>query len=121
MHEKASGDAKLFGVMTLVYIGYVSITSIWCIMMTHVTEIYPTVVRGQATGWCYTMARIGGIAAPFLIPDQENTVYICYIIMGGLSLLIGMVVTQLPETKGKRLKGDFDDEQPALGIRIGLE
>ncbi|XP_023229222.1 solute carrier family 22 member 15-like [Centruroides sculpturatus] len=67
-------------------------------------ELYPTVVRNVGIGSCSTFARIGAIAAPFMKDLSEKVNWsIPFIIVGVLTLLSGLCILPLPETKDIRL------------------
>ncbi|XP_023227860.1 organic cation transporter protein-like [Centruroides sculpturatus] len=67
-------------------------------------ELYPTVVRNVGIGSCSTVARIGAIAAPFMKDLSEKVNWsIPFVIVGVLTILCGMCIFPLPETKSVRL------------------
>ena len=93
----------------------------------YTAEIYPTVVRSAAElllsvliswspcrqtaiGWCSSVARIGGIAAPYIalyLPDIQQQLPM--LILGGSSLIGGLLSFALPETLGHSLPEKVDD------------
>ncbi|XP_067118673.1 organic cation transporter protein-like [Centruroides vittatus] len=67
-------------------------------------ELYPTVVRNVGIGSCSTVGRIGAIAAPFMKDLSEKVNWsIPFVIVGVLTILCGMCILPLPETKSVRL------------------
>ncbi len=49
---------------TLPFLGKFGASGAFSIVYLYTAEIFPTAIRGTATGLCSMMARIGGIAAP---------------------------------------------------------
>ncbi|XP_067119501.1 organic cation transporter protein-like [Centruroides vittatus] len=68
------------------------------------SEIYPTVVRNVGLGSCSTVGRIGAIAAPFMkeAASQIDRAF-PLALFGSLSLIGGLLVFFLPETKNMEL------------------
>ena len=94
----------------------------------YTAEIYPTIVRNTAIGSCSMVARIGGIAAPYIalyLPKVitegyampfHSTFYLSQygkqlpmLILGGSSLLGGLLAFLLPETLGCPLPERMED------------
>ena len=66
--------------------------------------------RQTAIGWCSSVARIGGIAAPYIalyLPDIQQQLPM--LILGGSSLIGGLLSFALPETLGHSLPEKVDD------------
>ena len=72
----------------------------FAIVYLYTAELYPTIIRNSAVGTASMVARIGGIAAP-LLAGLHGTAPL--IIMGGSSLLGGILAIFLPETLGAKL------------------
>ncbi|XP_023211295.1 solute carrier family 22 member 6-B-like [Centruroides sculpturatus] len=68
------------------------------------SEIYPTVVRNVGLGSCSTVGRIGAIAAPFM-KEAASQIDRSFplALFGTLSLIGGLLVFFLPETKNMEL------------------
>ncbi len=70
------------------------------------SEIYPTSLRARALGFTYTGARAMSSVSPYVIGkigDLKGLNWAFYLCAGAF-LLASLVATQLPETKGQRLK-----------------
>lgn len=89
--------------LVIVLVITVFIDAEWAIVLLYCVELYPTVLRSLSYSHASSVARIGGIMAPFLIPRDESTVYVSQLIM---LVLIGVACFSLfllPETKGEHL------------------
>jgi len=76
-------------------------------------ELYPTNIRNTAVGICSTMARFGGIAAPWIgvyLPDQGALPEWVPLFIFGLTAFIGGTLALiLPDTIGHSLPDTFED------------
>ena len=76
-------------------------------------ELFPTSIRTTMIGACSTMARIGGILAPWVavyLPDQGSfSEQIPLYIFGASSVFGGLMALLLPETLGFPLPNTFHD------------
>jgi len=76
-------------------------------------ELYPTNIRNSAVGICSTMARFGGIAAPWIsvyLPDQGSLpVWVPLFIYGITAFIGGSLALILPDTIGHSLPDTFED------------
>ena len=76
----------------------------------YTAEIYPTIIRNTAVGTFSFAARIGGISAPFLalyLPKIQEQLPM--LIMGGSSIIGGVLAFLLPETLGAKLPENMQD------------
>ena len=76
----------------------------------YTAEIYPTIIRNTAVGTFSFAARIGGISAPFLalyLPKIQEQLPM--LIMGGSSIIGGVLAFFLPETLGAKLPENMQD------------
>ena len=92
--------------MDLVSIGKFGASASFAIVYLYTAELYPTSIRNTAVGTASMIARIGGIAAPFLAGIKG---VLPLIIMGGSSLLGGLLAILLPETLGSTLPETLDE------------
>jgi len=70
----------------------------------YTAELYPTVIRNTAIGACSNTARLGGILAPPLalyFPKIQRSLPM--LVMGGSSIIGGLLALFLPETLGNKL------------------
>ncbi|XP_012946123.2 solute carrier family 22 member 21 [Aplysia californica] len=74
----------------------------WSNILTWGNELYPTVTRGLGFGAVNTVARVGGMIAPFVI-DLDSKVLESYIAITALTTIILSSLLILPETKDKSL------------------
>ena len=81
-------------------VGKFGASASFAIVYLYTAELYPTIIRNSAVGTASMVARIGGIAAP-LLAGLHGTAPL--IIMGGSSLLGGILAIFLPETLGAKL------------------
>ena len=72
----------------------------FAIIYLYTAELYPTVIRNSAVGTASMITRIGGIVAPLLAGLSGKAPLI---IMGGSSLVGGLLAIFLPETLGAKL------------------
>ncbi|XP_029643935.1 organic cation transporter protein-like [Octopus sinensis] len=72
-------------------------------------EIFPTVVRGNGLGIASTFARIGSIFAPFILQLSSYVKWLPLSIYGLLSVIAGLLLLLLPETKDRDLPQTFED------------
>jgi len=76
-------------------------------------ELYPTNIRNTAVGLCSTMARFGGIAAPWIgvfLPEQGSLPEWVPLFIFGLTAFIGgSLALMLPDTIGHSLPDTFED------------
>ncbi len=47
-------------------VGKFAVTSSWCVLSLHVSEVFPTVIRHIGIGSSSSVGRFGSIAAPFM-------------------------------------------------------
>lgn len=68
------------------------------VIYVYAPELYPTEVRSTGLGLGSMAARIGGVAAPQIIPLQERYPWLPYTIFGIVTLTAGIAALWLPET-----------------------
>jgi len=83
----------------------------FAIMYMYTAELYPTVIRSSGIGLCSLIARIGGIAAPQIAINLPKVAGIAspYYVMGGASVVGGLLSLYLPETLGSKLPETMHD------------
>uniref|UniRef100_A0A8C0HAL4 Solute carrier family 22 member 4 n=1 Tax=Chelonoidis abingdonii TaxID=106734 RepID=A0A8C0HAL4_CHEAB len=92
----------------LVMLGKFGITSAFSMLYVYTSEIYPTIVRNMAVGATSMSSRVGSIIAPYFVYLGAYDRYLPYILMGSLTVLIGILTLFLPESYGNPLPETFD-------------
>jgi len=77
----------------------------------YTSELFPTLVRSAVLGAENEAARLGGIAAPFivLLGTQLNSPSMPFLIFGATSVLAGLLIFTLPETLGAPMPDTLED------------
>lgn len=80
----------------------------------YTAELYPTSIRSTAIGLFSQAARVGSIAAPFMLMAGSQVpnispIFIPYMVFGSLSCLAGLLVLLLPETLGAAMPESMED------------
>ncbi|KAM3844921.1 solute carrier family 22 member 4 [Vipera latastei] len=102
--------------LILVMLGKFGITSAFSMLYVYTAELYPTTVRNMAVGSASMSSRVGSIIAPYFVFLGAYGKFLPYIIMGSLTLLIGILTLLLPESFGKPLPETFDEMQQINGL-----
>ncbi|XP_054158745.1 organic cation transporter protein-like, partial [Oppia nitens] len=90
--------------VTIALIGKFFITSSYAVIYPYAAEIYPTVVRQVGLGSCSVASSLGCIIAPFVKDVSLSTgMNVVLYILGGLSIVDGVSIHFLPETRGKQI------------------
>uniref|UniRef100_A0AAZ3PGE7 Solute carrier family 22 member 5 n=1 Tax=Oncorhynchus tshawytscha TaxID=74940 RepID=A0AAZ3PGE7_ONCTS len=97
-------------------VGKFAFTMSFTVVYIYTAEIYPTVVRSAGVGVCSSAARIGTIAAPYVIYLGSINKYLPYIIMGSLTVTSSAVNLFLPETFRKELPETVEHMQQCKGV-----
>jgi len=89
------------GKAVLGQLGKFAITGSFAMVYVYAAEIFPTVVRNVGLGSASMCARVGSIIAPFVGRElgQATSPVVPLIIFGATSLLAGILVLLLPETR----------------------
>ena len=76
----------------------------------YTVELYPTNLRTQAIGTCSTVARLFGLACPFISNLAAYWKPLPMVMLGVPTFIVGVVVfLLLPETAGKDLPQNLED------------
>jgi len=96
---------------TLAMIGKFFASSCFALVYMYTAELYPTTIRSSAVGVCSLMARIGGISAPQIAINLPLVAGAGapYYVMGGCSVVGGLLALLLPETLGTNLPETVED------------
>lgn len=106
----ASGEGRGTIIFAMVILARFTINGAWYVLYTLTAEIYPTVIRGTSMGYGSCVSRIGGILAPYLVPNSSDKNFISFLIMACLIVICNILLLFLPETKGKALAETWSEE-----------
>lgn len=84
-------------------------------------ELYPTLVRNMAVGATSTASRLGSIIAPYFVYLGAYDRFLPYILMGSLTVLIGILTLFLPESFGNPLPESFEQMLEVKCFRNGQQ
>ncbi|KAG9347013.1 hypothetical protein JZ751_005940 [Albula glossodonta] len=97
--------------ITLVMGGKFGITAAFSVMYITAMELFPTVVRGMGLGACSMASKIGSTISPYFAYMGAHNKALPYIMMGLLTLMVGLLSLLLPETQGIALPEDVSQVQ----------
>ncbi|XP_034961304.1 solute carrier family 22 member 4 [Zootoca vivipara] len=101
----------------LVMLGKFGITSAFSMLYVYTAELYPTIVRNMAVGATSMSSRVGSIIAPYFVYLGAYDRFLPYIVMGSLTVLIGILTLFLPESYGNPLPETFEEMLRVKGFR----
>ncbi|XP_024430914.1 solute carrier family 22 member 4 isoform X2 [Desmodus rotundus] len=100
-------------------LGKFGITSAFSMLYVFTAELYPTLVRNMAVGVTSMASRVGSIIAPYFVYLGAYNRLLPYILMGSLTILIGIITLFLPESFGMILPETLEDIQKVKWFRFG--
>ncbi|XP_042544927.1 solute carrier family 22 member 4 [Dipodomys spectabilis] len=103
----------------LVMFGKFGVTSAFSMLYVFTAELYPTPVRNMAVGITSMASRVGSIIAPYFVYLGAYDRLLPYIVMGSLTVLIGIVTLFFPESFGMTLPETLEQMQRVKGFRCG--
>ncbi|XP_069849798.1 solute carrier family 22 member 4 isoform X2 [Dipodomys merriami] len=103
----------------LVMFGKFGVTSAFSMLYVFTAELYPTPVRNMAVGITSMASRVGSIIAPYFVYLGAYDRLLPYIVMGSLTVLIGIVTLFFPESFGVTLPETLEQMQRVKGFRCG--
>ncbi|XP_024896462.1 solute carrier family 22 member 4 isoform X3 [Pteropus alecto] len=95
----------------LVMLGKFGVTSAFSMLYVFTAELYPTLVRNMAVGITSMASRVGSIIAPYFVYLGAYNRVLPYILMGSLTVLIGIVTLFFPESFGMTLPETLEQMQ----------
>ncbi|XP_036702415.1 solute carrier family 22 member 4 isoform X3 [Balaenoptera musculus] len=101
----------------LAMLGKFGITSAFSMLYVFTAELYPTLVRNMAVGVTSMASRVGSIIAPYFVYLGAYNRVLPYILMGSLTVLIGIITLFFPESFGMTLPETLDQMQKVKGFR----
>uniref|UniRef100_A0A8C5LCP6 Solute carrier family 22 (organic cation transporter), member 4 n=2 Tax=Jaculus jaculus TaxID=51337 RepID=A0A8C5LCP6_JACJA len=105
----------------LVMLGKFGVTSAFSMLYVFTAELYPTQVRNMAVGITSMASRVGSIIAPYFVYLGAYNRVLPYVVMGSLTVLIGIVTLFFPESFGVKLPETLEQMQKVKGFRCGKE
>ncbi|XP_051699256.2 solute carrier family 22 member 4 isoform X1 [Oryctolagus cuniculus] len=102
----------------LVMLGKFGVTSAFSMLYVFTAELYPTLVRNMAVGVTSMASRVGSIVAPYFVYLGAYNRMLPYIVMGSLTVFIGIVTLFFPESFGMTLPETLDQMQKVKGATI---
>ncbi|XP_036407593.1 solute carrier family 22 member 4-like isoform X1 [Megalops cyprinoides] len=97
--------------IVLVMIGKFGITAAFSVMYISAMELFPTVVRGMGVSICSMASKIGSTISPYFAFIGAYNEALPYIVMGLMTLTVGLLSLLLPETQGIPLPEDLSQTQ----------
>ncbi|XP_060085901.1 organic cation transporter protein-like [Ylistrum balloti] len=106
-----SDGAGTLGAVSLVFnlVGKFGITGSFSTVFLYTPELYPTNLRNAGIGISSSVARIGGMLAPFAGPLMDYITWGPGAISAAMCLLAVYLLTFLPETKGYELPTTIEE------------
>ncbi|CAI9170121.1 unnamed protein product [Rangifer tarandus platyrhynchus] len=101
----------------LAMLGKFGITSAFAMLYVFTAELYPTLVRNMAVGVASMASRVGSIIAPYFVYLGAYNRVLPYILMGSLTVLIGIITLFFPESFGRTLPETLEQMQKVKGFR----
>ncbi|XP_071949867.1 organic cation transporter protein-like [Antedon mediterranea] len=117
--ETGSGKDLSVVTMTFAFIGKFSITTSYTVIWHFTSELFPTVIRNIGFNACSMAARIGGIAAPYVMYLGNFVDWIPIALCTILSLSAGFMALLLPETLNRSLPETIEDAENIRNIDVG--
>ncbi|XP_063303485.1 organic cation/carnitine transporter 2-like [Pelobates fuscus] len=100
----------------LVMIGKFGITAAFNMVYVYTAELYPTVIRNMGVGVGSMSSRVGSVISPSFVYLGAYDRILPYILMGSLTVVMGILVLLFPETLGRPLPETIDQTQNIKGI-----
>ncbi|KAJ1127169.1 hypothetical protein NDU88_005572 [Pleurodeles waltl] len=101
----------------LVMLGKFGITAAFSMVYVFTSELYPTVVRNMGIGASSMASRLGGIISPYFVYLGAYDEFLPYILMGSLTVLMGILTLFLPETHGVPLPETIEQMLRVKGFK----
>ncbi|CAH0586904.1 unnamed protein product [Chrysodeixis includens] len=104
--------------------GTVTSFIVFLVVYLYTSELFPTVVRNAAMGFCSMVARIGSMIAPFIIDLQAIKPWLAPVGFALVPLACFFITLKLPETKGCQLTTtiaegeEFGKKKPKKGEKV---
>ncbi|XP_040261066.1 solute carrier family 22 member 5-like [Bufo bufo] len=103
--------------IVLVMLGKFGITSAFSIVYVYTAELYPTVVRNMGVGASSMASRLGSILSPYFVYLGAYDKHLPFVLMGSLTVLVGIFTLFLPETLGMPLPDTIEEMLRVKGFK----
>uniref|UniRef100_A0A8C5QE82 Major facilitator superfamily (MFS) profile domain-containing protein n=1 Tax=Leptobrachium leishanense TaxID=445787 RepID=A0A8C5QE82_9ANUR len=100
----------------LVMLGKFGITAAFNMVYVYTAELYPTVIRNMGVGVGSMSSRVGSVVSPYFVYLGAYDRILPYILMGSLTVVMGILVLLFPETVGRPLPETIDQTQNIKGL-----
>ncbi|KAM9311587.1 organic cation/carnitine transporter 2-like [Gastrophryne carolinensis] len=95
----------------MVMVGKFGVTSAFSMAYVYTAELYPTVIRNMGVGIGSMSSRVGSVISPYFVYLGAYNKMLPYILMGSLTVIMGVGVLLFPETFGKALPETINQAQ----------
>jgi len=106
--------------LTLALVGKMGASAAFAVVFVYTAELFHTPVRNSALGMCSTLARFGALLAPTIADLDKVEPWLPFVIMGGGSIIVGILAFLLPETRGCELPATIE-EAMTIGMKPQIE
>ncbi|XP_063301329.1 organic cation/carnitine transporter 2-like [Pelobates fuscus] len=103
--------------LVLVMLGKFGVTSAFSMVYVYTAELYPTVVRNMGVGASSMASRLGSIISPYFVYLGAYDPHLPFILMGSLTVLIGIFTLFLPESYGMPLPDTIEEMLRVKGFK----
>ncbi|XP_068133545.1 solute carrier family 22 member 4-like [Hyperolius riggenbachi] len=100
----------------MVMVGKLGVTAAFSMAYVYTAELYPTVIRNMGVGIGSMSSRVGSVISPYFVYLGAYNRLLPYILMGTMTVTMGILVLLFPETFGKPLPETMDQAQHVKGI-----
>nr|XP_023686484.1 solute carrier family 22 member 5-like isoform X1 [Paramormyrops kingsleyae] len=101
-------------VLVLAMLGKGGITAAYCFIYIYSMEMFPTVLRSTGVGVISTAGHTASILSPYIAYIGDYNMVAPYLLMGGVTVLVGFLSLLLPETKDKELPELISQVRPIM-------
>ncbi|XP_040200579.1 solute carrier family 22 member 5-like [Rana temporaria] len=103
--------------IVLVMLGKFGITAAFSMVYVYTAELYPTVVRNMGIGASSMASRLGSILSPYFVYLGAYDRHLPFVLMGSLTVLVGIFSLFLPETNGMPLPDTIEEMLRVKGFK----
>ncbi|XP_073507308.1 solute carrier family 22 member 4-like [Phyllobates terribilis] len=100
----------------MVMVGKFGVTAAFSMAYVYTAELYPTVIRNMGVGIGSMSSRVGSVISPYFVYLGAYNRLLPYILMGSLTVIMGVLVLFFPETLGRPLPETLDHTPNVNGL-----